>query len=51
MMTKLVLVLFTALTLGAGYLTLYHVGVEDGAVVRSVRDGSVAGSARASRIK
>ena len=42
MMTKLFIVLFSFLTLGATYLTLYDVGVTEATVVKpSVRSGSV----------
>jgi len=44
-MTKFVLVLFGALTAGAGYMTYYGIGAESLDVVSSVRAGSL-GNAR-----
>ena len=40
MMTKVVFVVFTLLTLAAGYMTVYGVGTEDLSVDRSVRERS-----------
>jgi len=45
-MTKIVFLLFTALTLGTGYLSYHNVGAEEASnndVNRSVRSGSVGG--------
>lgn len=39
-MTKLVFVVFTMLTLAAGYMTVYGVGAEDQSLERSVRERS-----------
>ncbi len=39
-MTRLVFVLFTMLTLAAGYMTVYGVGAEDRSLERSVRERS-----------
>ena len=39
-MTKVVFIAFTALTLAAGYMTVYGIGAEDRSVERSVREGS-----------
>lgn len=39
-MTKLVFVLFSLLTLAAGYMTVYGIGAEDRSVERSVRERS-----------
>ena len=39
-MTKVVFVVFTLLTLGAGYMTVYGIGAQDLSVERSVRNGS-----------
>ena len=42
MMIKVFLLVFTALTATAGYLTIYEVGVIDASVIKhSVRQGSV----------
>ncbi len=39
-MTKLVFIVFTLLTLGAGYMTVYGIGAQDRSIERSVRNGS-----------
>lgn len=39
-MTKIIFALFTFLTLGAGYMTVYGVGAEDRSVERDVRERS-----------
>ena len=39
-MTKVVFVVFTLLTIGAGYMTVYGIGAQDRSVERSVRNGS-----------
>ena len=39
-MTRIVFIVFTLLTLGAGYMTVYGVGAEDRSVERSVRERS-----------
>jgi len=48
-MTKFVVVLFGALTLGAAYMTFYDVGVMEPTVKKaSAREGSVHGGFRSS---
>lgn len=39
-MTKVVFIVFTLLTLGAGYMTVYGVGAQDWSVERDVRERS-----------
>ena len=39
-MTRLVFVVFTLLTLAAGYMTVYGIGAEDPSLERSVRERS-----------
>jgi hypothetical protein len=39
-MTRLVFILFTLLTLGAGYMTVYGTGAEDLSIERDVRERS-----------
>lgn len=39
-MTKIVFVVFTLLTLGAGYMTVYGIGAQDSSVERDVRERS-----------
>ena len=39
-MTKIVFVVFTLLTLGAGYMTVYGIGAQDFSIERSVREWS-----------
>lgn len=39
-MTKVMFVVFTLLTLAAGYMTVYGIGAEDRSVERSVRERS-----------
>ncbi len=40
MMTKIVFLVFTLLTIAAGYMTVYGIGAQDLSVERSVREGS-----------
>jgi hypothetical protein len=39
-MTKIVFILFTLLTLAAGYMTVYGIGAEDSSIERDVRERS-----------
>lgn len=49
-MTRLVALVFAALTLGAAYLTVYGVGAQSLGVASSIRAGSV-GNVRAQGVK
>ena len=45
-MTRLVALVFTALTLGAAYLTVYGIGRESVDAARSIRAGSIGNTGR-----
>ena len=45
-MTRLIAVVFTALTLAAGYLTVYGLGAESADAARSIRSGSIGNTGR-----